>query len=277
MQQKSEELYRFLLGKAKMLTEDWYASLDKQDASGVYASTDEDVIETLKEQNYTFHLHLCKLFVEDEQEFHKDLEPWINSIAQDAEHQSTPIHFILREFMRVRDQYLGLINVFAAEHKASTQEDVNYWHNITIQAFDRIILHFSEIMHVTTTNRLKAQQQMINELSSPVIALENKKALLPLVGDIDTDRAKQIIENTLEQCTLLEINQLFVDLSGVVMIDTMVANQIFKLIDALGLLGVECTLSGIRPEIAITAVQLGLSFDQITVQTTLAQALEIHS
>ncbi|GAM13949.1 RsbR, positive regulator of sigma-B [Mesobacillus selenatarsenatis SF-1] len=64
------------------------------------------------------------------------------------------------------------------------------------------------------------------------------------------------------------------DLSGVAMIDTMVAHQLFQLLNALKLIGVKTTLSGIRPEIAQTAVQLGLSFIETEVRTSLAQDLE---
>ncbi len=176
--------------------------------------------------------------------------------------------------MRVRGQYLDILGEFSAINKENvTNEEINYWGKIIINTFDQIILLFSETVQQTLNNQLRAQQQMINELSSPIISLEKNTALLPLVGDIDTARAKLILENTLEQCSNSGTDQLYIDLSGVVMIDTMVAHQIFQLIDALSLLGVECILSGIRPEISMTAVQLGLSFDKIKIRATLAQAL----
>lgn len=274
MHHKNEELYRFLQSKTSQLTEDWYTALDKSDETGVYASTDPLVIDAVKKQNHNFHQHISRLFSEEESDFHLDIEPWINEIAQDAEHLNTPIHFIIRELMRVRDQYFGLLKEFAAEHKEkATLEDVTHWNRSINQTFDQVIILVSEAMQKASNQQLIAQQHMINELSSPIIALENNKALLPLVGDIDTSRAKLILENTLEQCAELGTNQLYIDLSGVVIIDTMVAHQIFQLIDALGLLGVECILSGIRPEIAMTAIQLGLSFEQITIRSTLSQAL----
>jgi rsbT co-antagonist protein RsbR len=138
---------------------------------------------------------------------------------------------------------------------------------------DSVILKFTEETYHYSTYQLKAQQEMINELSSPVISLTRVTALLPLVGDIDTARAKMIIENTLNQCAVRNVEHLCIDLSGVVMIDTMVAQQIFQLISALKLIGVKTTLSGIRPEIASTAVQLGLSFKDVEIETNLAKAL----
>ncbi|MFP3729131.1 STAS domain-containing protein, partial [Priestia filamentosa] len=124
-------------------------------------------------------------------------------------------------------------------------------------------------------SRLKAQQEMINELSSPIISLTKHVALLPLVGDIDTARAKFILDSTLTQCTEREIHHLLVDLSGVVMIDTMVAQQLFQLIETLNLIGVTSTFSGIRPEIAQTAVQLGINFNRVSIVSTLEQAVKL--
>jgi rsbT co-antagonist protein RsbR len=134
-------------------------------------------------------------------------------------------------------------------------------------------LWFVEENQKYSEEKLIAQQEMINELSSPVIALNNHMGLLPLIGVIDTARAKLIVETTLEQCTEKDISHLLIDLSGVLIIDTMVAQQIFSLIETLGLIGVKSTLSGIRPEIALTATQLGLSFDQVSIKSNLAQAL----
>jgi rsbT co-antagonist protein RsbR len=97
---------------------------------------------------------------------------------------------------------------------------------------------------------------------------------LPLVRDIDTARAAAILENTIKQCAEQKVSQLFIDLSGVVIIDRMVAHQIFQLINGLSLIGVKTTLSGIRREIATTAIQLGLSFANISIASTLSKAIE---
>ncbi|WP_269757956.1 STAS domain-containing protein [Thalassobacillus sp. C254] len=71
------------------------------------------------------------------------------------------------------------------------------------------------------------------------------------------------------------ITHLFIDLSGVAEIDTMVAHQISHLLKALSLLGIESTLSGIRPEIAQTAVQLNISFDKVEIKSSLSHALSL--
>ncbi|KZN99973.1 STAS domain-containing protein [Pseudobacillus badius] len=269
----NKEMYAFLTSKARQLTEEWYESLDKSDPDGVYASDDPDVIAELKEQNFRFHGYLCNLLISEEEAFYKEFDEWIFEVSRSKEHVNTPIHFIIREFMRVRLQYMKFIDEFSQENEHVDAARVNEWRDKFIKAFDNVILKFTEETYEYQAKMLEAQREMINELSSPVILLKGGTALLPLVGDIDTQRAKFILENTLNQCAKLRVNHLLIDISGVVMIDTMVAYQLFQLIEALNLIGVSSTLSGIRPEIAQTAVQLGLDFESIHTVSTLAQAL----
>ncbi|MGV3465014.1 MAG: STAS domain-containing protein [Heyndrickxia sp.] len=271
---RNKDLHSFLLTKATTLTEEWYNSLDKSDPSGVYSSENPDVINDLKKQNYEFHLHLCEVFVKEETIFLEDFQKWIQTIAQDQHHLNTPIQFIIREFFRVRELYLTFIKEFVAIHEGEfTNEMIDRWNGIIIKAFDKVILSFVEEHQYYGEQRLIAQQELIQELSCPVIALYNNMAMLPLIGEVDTRRAKFMIDNTLKQCAKIGVELLVIDLSGVVMIDTMVAQQIFSLITALRLIGVKTILSGIRPEIAQTAVQLGLDFQNIETYSTLNQAL----
>ncbi|MFS0559811.1 STAS domain-containing protein [Terribacillus sp. 179-K 1B1 HS] len=274
---RNKDLYLFLEERAKDITEEWYEQLDKSNSSGVYASTDPETIKTLKMQNYDFHLHFFRIFVEDKETFSKSFEEWIITVARDENHLNTPTHQIIREFVNTREQHLDLINEFYTIHKDTvSQEMFELWQRIIITAFDQVILKVTEEMHHYSNRKLQAQQEMINELSSPVILLNDTTALLPLVGDIDTNRAKLILENTLRECTVQDVDLLFIDLSGVIIIDTMVAQQIFYLVDALKLVGVETVISGMRPEIAQTAVQLGVSFNARTT-ATLTQAIRTSS
>lgn len=275
---RNKELYTFLSDKAWNLTEEWYESLDKSDPKGVYASGDEKVINTVKQQNYEFHLHFCRVFVEEKSVFFKDLEKWIVAIAQDEEHVNTPVQFVIREFFRVQEQYLDFVKEFIALHEREFSLDViDSWNRIIVTTFGEVIQWFVEENHKYSQRKLQSQQELINELSSPVITLNNNAALLPLVGDIDTARAKFMLENTLVQCAEKGVSRLYIDLSGVAIIDTMVAHQIFQLIEALNLIGVKTTLSGLRPEIASTAVQLGLSFEKVSIKSTLSQAIGANS
>jgi rsbT co-antagonist protein RsbR len=273
---QNKELYHHLLNKAKKLTDDWYNSIDKSSATGVYASKDEIVIARLKAQNYSFHEHLIQIFVEEDESFFRSFEEWVNEIASDLGHQTTPTHVILREFLNVQDQYVSMSTGFAKENEDKySNHEVNLWISIVLKAFGKIMTRFVEVHDLLATKRLKSQQALINELSAPVIQLQAHTGLLPIVGEVDTQRAKYLLENTLSECTNKGITHLFIDLSGVNVIDTMVAMQIFQLIDALKIVGVKTMLSGVRPEIALTAVNLGLNFKDIKIAGNLSQALQI--
>ncbi|MFD6209208.1 STAS domain-containing protein [Peribacillus sp. NPDC060253] len=271
---RNKELYSFLLGKATQMTEDWYATLNKNDKAGVYSSPDPQVIKKLKQQNNEFHLHFFQIFVTEEREFFKHLDGWIEDIGKDEQHLKTPVYFILREFFRTQEQYLDYIDQFVALHEEEyTQEEINSWYRIVIRVFSEVMEKFTEANHRYANKIMKAQQATIDELSSPIISLKDNTALLPLIGDIDTARGMSLLENTLQKCAEKNVTRLFIDLSGVHAIDSVSAHQLSQLIESLHLLGIHTTLSGLRPEIAITAVKLQLPFDKVTIKSTLAQAI----
>ncbi|MDP4549484.1 STAS domain-containing protein [Alkalihalobacillus macyae] len=273
--QRNKQLHEFLLNRAAQLTEEWYESLDKT-GSGVYASTDPHVIRNLKAQNFEFHQHLCKIFVMEKEAFFKEFDEWVIEIGRDPEHLNTPTHLIMREFLRVREQYMGFIKEYVDSLSSSpSQELIDVWKYAVIEAIDVVMTRVVEEKTNHLNERIEEQQQTINDLSSPLIDLPEGKALLPLVGDIDSDRASAILENTLEGCTTKKVDHLFIDLSGVYLVDTLVAQQIFQLINGLKLIGVTTTLSGLRPEIAQTAVQLGIDFGGINITSNLAGAISM--
>ncbi|MCF6408181.1 STAS domain-containing protein [Pseudalkalibacillus salsuginis] len=272
--QRNKDLHRFLLDKAEQLTEDWYNTLDKSDPIGVYSSTDPEIIQNLKQQNYEFHLNLIEIFDKEEEEFFNNFEEWVIKTARDKEHIETPTHYVMREFIRVRKQYTQLINEFVEIHPGKyANEQIELWKEMIIKEFDIAMVRFTEEKNNYLNDQLSAQKAMINELSSPVIDLSHNVGLLPIVGDIDTHRAKTVLESTLQQCADRNIEHLYIDLSGVFMVDTMVAHEIFQLLHSLKLLGIETTLSGIRPEIAQTAVQLGIDFDNVNITSRLSIAM----
>lgn len=142
---------------------------------------------------------------------------------------------------------------------------------------DRAVYSYSltYIKHHQAT--LENAKQAFLELSVPVVPLSKGVGVLPLIGNIDTERAHLLMEETLKQSVRLNLTHLILDLSGVVIVDTMVADQLFKVIDALGLVGVQTIITGIRPEVAQTIVTLGIKINGIKIKANLYQAFEeIH-
>ncbi|MGB7999690.1 MAG: STAS domain-containing protein [Anaerobacillus sp.] len=134
------------------------------------------------------------------------------------------------------------------------------------------------------TSYIASNNQLINkydstleELSTPIIPIINNLAILPLVGNIDTYRATLIMEKTLQQSRKLQLNHMIIDLSGVVTMDTMVAKHLFDITEALSLMGVQVTLTGISPAISISAVQLGIDLHKLTIKSSLHMALSDYA
>lgn len=140
---------------------------------------------------------------------------------------------------------------------------------------DFALYNFSLSYVDSYTNTLNNSRRAFLELSVPVVPITNDIAILPLIGDIDTERAQLLMEETLIKTRDMGINHLIIDISGVVIIDTMVANELFKLMDALRLLGVATIFSGVRPEIAQTMVNLGLNTKDLVTKASLRQALAL--
>jgi len=272
----NEEIYQFISKRTWSLTEEWYDSINKEETDGVYASECPEAVQRLKEQNHAFHERFCKLFILPEQEFLPMFEEWVVTTARDEGHLDTPSHLIAREFFRVQEQHLSLVDAFVSQCKDCSVEKVDEWKSIVIKNIGFVVTWFLKEQHEYERKKTYEQKQTINKLSSPVITLNKDVALLPLIGVFDEERAIFMMEHVLEICSNKSIRRLFVDLSGVVTVNTIVAHQIFQLIDALSLIGVECILSGIRPEIAQTAVQFGDRFSRMAIVSDLEKAIELY-
>lgn len=139
---------------------------------------------------------------------------------------------------------------------------------------DRAVYWLTTSYSRTYDSRILAAESVALELSIPVIKVTKEVGILPLVGDIDTRRAEQLMDTALLQGTRLELQYLIIDLSGVPIIDTMVANQIFNVISALKLTGIRTTLTGIRPEIAQTMTNIGIKVEGVPTYASLHQAMK---
>ncbi|MFB4165154.1 STAS domain-containing protein [Alteribacillus sp. JSM 102045] len=137
-------------------------------------------------------------------------------------------------------------------------------------AFSHTFLH----QHIVELEHAKSQMQ---EISVPVVPIKQGTAVLPLIGDMDDDRSEFLQKRTLERATELELSYIIIDLSGINTINTWFAQHLNQLIDALQLLGIDASISGMRPELSQTIVQLGISFKHVAKFLTLEQALLQHS
>ncbi|MBM7707055.1 STAS domain-containing protein [Chryseomicrobium aureum] len=118
------------------------------------------------------------------------------------------------------------------------------------------------------------QKMALQELSASLIPVFDKISVMPLVGTIDTERAKLIMENLLQGVVKHRSEVVLLDITGVPVVDTMVAHHIIQAADAVRLVGAKCMLVGIRPEIAQTIVALGINLNEFTTTSTLQRGME---
>ncbi|AKL85599.1 STAS domain-containing protein [Bacillus atrophaeus] len=118
------------------------------------------------------------------------------------------------------------------------------------------------------------QKIALQELSAPLIPVFEHITVMPLVGTIDTERAKRIMENLLNGVVKHRSQVVLIDITGVPVVDTMVAHHIIQASEAVRLVGAKCLLAGIRPEIAQTIVNLGIDLSQIITKNTLQKGIQ---
>ncbi|MFD9626242.1 STAS domain-containing protein [Peribacillus muralis] len=267
-------LYRYILDHSSTITETWLALREKQAGSIYSVDTDVKVEELLREQNTLTIKTVTSALLEDKNSFIENMEQWAVMVAKSRVESDTPIYEVLEALNKVRETYWDFItDHMIKDNNGITKDTIIRWSRLINHAFDQLNREFTEQYYLLTKKRLLAQQDLINELGSPVIPIVDAIAVLPLIGEIDTYRAKEILNATPSKCISKNVSHLFIDLSGVTLLDTMVAHQVFELISTLKLLGIQSTISGIRPEVAQTSIQLGLDFSEVSTHSTLKQAL----
>lgn len=116
------------------------------------------------------------------------------------------------------------------------------------------------------------QQEEMLELSTPVVKLWDGVVAMPLIGTLDSRRAQVVMETLLERIAVTGARIAIIDITGVPTVDTLVAQNLIKTVNAAKLMGADCILSGIRPQIAQTIVQLGVDLAEVTTKASLADA-----
>jgi rsbT co-antagonist protein RsbR len=144
----------------------------------------------------------------------------------------------------------------------------------TIRLIDRLGLYTIECYARTREEVIRRQQQELLELSTPVVELWEGILALPLIGTLDSARTQIVMESLLQNIVDSGAEIAIIDITGVPTVDTLVAQHLIKTISAARLMGADCILSGIRPQIAQTIVHLGLELNVVS-KATMADALAL--
>jgi rsbT co-antagonist protein RsbR len=140
---------------------------------------------------------------------------------------------------------------------------------------DRLGLFTTEVYQQGREQLIARQTEEMLELSTPVVALWDGILALPLIGTLDSARTQVVMENLLQRIVETGATIAIIDITGVPTVDTLVAQHLLKTVAAARLMGADCIISGIRPQIAQTIVHLGVDLTSVITKATLADAFMI--
>lgn len=166
-------------------------------------------------------------------------------------------------FNTLRNEYAKQPDVLAEE----------VWKITTL--LDQLGLYTIEVFQKTRESVIARQQQEMLELSTPVVELWSGVLALPLIGTLDSARTQIVMENLLEAIVAKSATIAIIDITGVPTVDTLVAQHLLKTVAAARLMGADCIISGIRPQIAQTIIHLGVDLSGVLTRATLVDAFQL--
>jgi rsbT co-antagonist protein RsbR len=161
----------------------------------------------------------------------------------------------------------------AATGKDSDRLADEVWLATTL--LDSLGMHTIKTFQKSREEVINRQQREMLELSTPVVKLWDGILALPMIGTLDSARTQVVMENLLQKVVDTGAQIAILDITGVPTVDTLVAQHLLKTVTALRLMGAECIISGVRPQIAQTIVHLGVDLQGVTTKANLADALAL--
>ncbi len=224
------------------ISEDLFHSTNREFVNVIFKSLDED---RLTSEIETFSERLVHL-------------GWPLSYLTDGltTFRRVVFDFILSQSQKIDSDYFSIII-----------DKVNGW-------VDPIINKLVDEYSGNWEHTVSLQRVALQELSAPLIPVMRNITIMPLIGTIDTERAKLIMENLLQGVIKHNAEVVLIDITGVPVVDTMVAHHLIQAAEAVRLIGANCILVGIRPEIAQTIVNLGIDLSRFPTRSSLRKGVE---
>ena len=143
------------------------------------------------------------------------------------------------------------------------------------ELLDALGMHTIHTFQKSREAVIKRQQEELLELSTPVVKLWDGVLALPMIGTLDSQRTQVVMESLLQRIVDTGSEIAIIDITGVPTVDTLVAQHLLKTVTAIRLMGADCIISGVRPQIAQTIVHLGLDLQGVVTKANLADALKL--
>lgn len=211
-------------------------------------------------------LMISNLFEEDSSNYDNRLNEFTSKVVRFG----WSISFVMKAITHFTRVIYDMLNENGTITDENMKEYVNTFADWVSPIRDGIVATYAS----TWERTVQLQKIALQELSASLIPVFDKISVMPLVGTIDTERAKLIMENLLDGVVKHRAEVVLLDITGVPVVDTMVAHHIIQAADAVRLVGAKCMLVGIRPEIAQTIVTLGINLKDFTTTSTLQRGVE---
>ncbi|WP_249365573.1 ATP-binding protein [Cytobacillus citreus] len=268
-----EELSQFLKDNIDFYTKEWIQYLHKNKGYLISLMKENGLLEEYEEEGNP----IIKVVTENILELKTvEIMDWAKERGGKWGKTDFPIHLSLELFQSARGIIWNAIKIFYLESKHSLSMDEFFALERYVNDIIDLYIDSHTAYYVNYKDELlKSHRETVDELSVPIIPIAEKVCILPIVGNVDTYRAKKIREKTLFRVKELKAERLIIDISGVPFIDTSVVNHLFKIVKGIKLLGCSTILTGISPDIADTMIELGIEIDnELKTRSDLQQALQ---
>ncbi|MGE7215009.1 STAS domain-containing protein [Priestia koreensis] len=207
---------------------------------------------SLNEEAFSLIINSLKKY--DTEDF-SELRDFYNKLLK----KEWSLNYLTSAFQQFRRSALQIIlkEDIPREEIMTFYEEIDGW-------FDPILMHLVNDCSESWRTRFEEQKQAVQELTAPIIPVFDKICVLPLIGVIDSERAETIKENLLNGIISTRSEYVLIDITGVPVVDTYVSNYLMQATQAANMLGSTCIIVGIRPEIAQTLVNLGVTLNVLT-------------
>ncbi|ADH98069.1 RsbT co-antagonist protein RsbRA [Salisediminibacterium selenitireducens] len=203
------------------------------------------------------------------EEGHTKVDRPLDDFAERLIQLGWPLHYLTRGLQEFRKVTIEILSETDSDYCQSIEffQDIESW-------IDDMVNMLVNQYSGSWENTVFLQKMALKELSAPLIPVFDRISVMPLIGTIDTERAKLIMENLLDGVIEHRSQVVLIDITGVPVVDTMVAHHIIQASEAVRLVGAKCILVGIRPEIAQTIVNLGIDLGKFPTKSTLKKGIE---
>ena len=259
----NKQMAQYIQGNLTEIISQWQGKMKSEENERSFQMMPEELM------NQTSH-EFAELMISNLLESHQAYENRLNEFAEKVVRLGWSITFVTKAITHFAEIIYENMTNEKIIHEGNIAAYVKEFSNWITPISENTIQAYSK----TWERTVSLQKIALQELSASLIPVFEKVSVMPLVGTIDTERAKLIMENLLEGVVKHRAEVVLLDITGVPVVDTMVAHHIIQAADAVRLVGAKCMLVGIRPEIAQTIVTLGINLNDFTTTSTLQRGVE---